>query len=121
MASVHGCSSSSPHRWRAHVHLICPHDAGPGVKVASRTHIKFKRGNTVALKDIKSKPLRGKIQHEQKLQNKAIKDAKLIYEWLKPTETGYLEAEGLERTRQFKQREIVQVRALPFNWYKPLC
>lgn len=61
------------------------------------------------MKDIKSKPLRGRLQHEQKLHNKAVKEAKFVYEWLKPTDDSYLEAEGIEQTRQFKQRDIVQV------------
>lgn len=80
--------------------------------MASSTHTRFKRGAAVPLKDIKSQPLRGKIQYEQKIQNKALKEAKLVHEWLKPTEAGLLEAEGIEKTRQFKQHDIVQVNSL---------
>eukprot|EP00892_Ulva_mutabilis_P007577 jgi/Ulvmu1/5191/UM021_0208.1 len=81
---------------------------GRASKGASSTHSKFSRGAGVALKHIHNKPLKGKIQHELKLHSKAVKEAKLVYEWLKPTEAGYLEAEGLEKTRQFKQQDIVQ-------------
>lgn len=80
--------------------------------VSRDVHIKFNRGAGVPLKGIKSKPLRGKVKHEQKVQNKAVKDAKLVYEWLKPGEAGCLEAEGIEQTRKFKQQEIVQVPPL---------
>lgn len=96
------------------IQMPCPDSlyqvpVGVAARVAPSTNIKFNRGAGVALKDIKSKPLRGKLQHEQKIQNKAVKEAKLVYEWLKPTEDGYLEAEGIEKTRQFKQSDIVQV------------
>lgn len=83
--------------------------AGGDPIIASSTHRKFNRGASAAFKHITSKGLKGKVQHEQKLQNKALKEAKLVYEWLKPTEAGYVEAEGLEKTRQFKQHDIIQV------------
>lgn len=79
-------------------------------KVSDSTHAKFKRGEGVAVSKVANKALRGRLRHAEHTQNTAVKDAKKVYEWLQPTSGGYLEAEGLERTRQFKQQDIVQAR-----------
>lgn len=78
-------------------------------KVSDSTHKKFKRGDGVALSKVANKALRGRLWQAEHTQKKAVKDAKKVYEWLQPSDAGYLEAEGLEKTRQFKQQDIVQV------------
>jgi hypothetical protein len=81
-------------------------------KLSDSTHAKFKRGEGVAISKVANKALRGRLRHAERTQVSAVKAAKKVYEWLQPTEGGYLEAEGLERTRQFKQQDIVQARRL---------
>lgn len=82
--------------------------------MSKRTHEKFSRGEGVAVNRVAQKSLRGRLKQEESIANAAIKDAKRVYEWLQPTGGGYLEAEGLEQTRQFKQHDLVQVRECTF-------
>ena len=107
--------------WCCRLHL---HDVHPLVpaglpdkakKVSDSTHTKFKRGEGVAVSKVANKALRGRLRHTEHTQNTAVKDAKKVYQWLQPTDGGYLEAEGQERTRQFKQQDIIQARLSRFR------
>lgn len=62
-------------------------------------------------KSITDKKLKGTLKHTEKIGNSAIRNAKKAYEWLRPAEGGHLEAEGAEQTWQFRQKDIIKVRA----------
>ena len=71
----------------------------------------FSRGAGIAVRQIQDKKLKGTLRRTEKITNNAAKEAKKVYEWLRPADAGTLEAEGVEKTWQFQQRDIVQVCA----------
>ena len=54
------------------------------------------------------KKLKGKLKHTEALAEEAAASAAEAYRWLLPDAGGSLEAEGMERTWQFSQSQIVQ-------------
>lgn len=63
--------------------------------------------DTYRLQSIKDKKLKSNIKKtEKRFQDAAEKAEKL--EMLLPEESGYLEAEGMERTYKFRQEELAQ-------------
>eukprot|EP00794_Sanderia_malayensis_P016154 gene16154-17777_t len=66
---------------------------------------KYRRGKSINVKNIKNKKLKSKLKNYEANFSKAAKQAARA-ELLLPEETGYLEAEGLEKTYKFSQREI---------------
>jgi len=69
---------------------------------------RLKRGPGVNVKGIQDKKLKGKLRHVEKVYREAQEKAAKISEWLLPSESGALEAEGIERTYNFRQQDIVQ-------------
>ncbi|KAL1920932.1 uncharacterized protein VTP21DRAFT_11567 [Calcarisporiella thermophila] len=68
---------------------------------------KYMRGQPQSLKDIKDKKLKGNLKRlEKRYRDAAYKAASS--ELLLTEEAGYLEAEGMERTYKFTQRELVE-------------
>jgi len=74
---------------------------GPEIK-------KYLRGNGVPLKNLKDKKLKGKLAAKEALYKRSARNAAKVEQWLLPSEGGYLEAEGLERTSNYKQEDIVR-------------
>lgn len=68
---------------------------------------KFSRGLGVVLKGMKDKRLKGQLLHSEKLAMQAQAKAAKVSEWLLPSQEGLLEAEGIERTYNFQQADIV--------------
>ncbi|KAJ7370137.1 WD repeat-containing protein 46 [Desmophyllum pertusum] len=69
---------------------------------------KYHRGSQNRFKNLKDKKLRGKLRsYESQYEQAAVQAAKS--ELLLTEEPGYLEAEGLEKTFKFKQRNIADV------------
>ena len=70
----------------------------------------FARGEGISTKLIGDKKLKGRVKRAEQVTDSAVRGAKKVYEWLKPSAAGELEADGAEETWQFRQRDIVQVR-----------
>ncbi|PNH04286.1 putative U3 small nucleolar RNA-associated protein 7 [Tetrabaena socialis] len=68
---------------------------------------RLKRGPGVDLSVIKDKKLKGKLRRAEGVFSASQKKAVQITEWLLPATAGTLEAEGVERTWNFKQVDIV--------------
>eukprot|EP00884_Botryococcus_braunii_P011281 jgi/Botrbrau1/20153/Bobra.0173s0055.2 len=68
---------------------------------------KFERGGPVATKIITDKKLKGKMRYMERLVEEAVSSAAHANEWLLPLEAGTLEAEGIERTANFSQVDMV--------------
>lgn len=67
----------------------------------------YGRGSQITVKSIKDKKLRGnlkKLEYRYKAAATNAKDAEMLLE----EQQGYLEAEGMERTYKFTQKELVQ-------------
>lgn len=69
---------------------------------------KYLRGKGVPLKNLKDKKLKGKLATKEALYKQSARNAAKVEQWLLPSEGGYLEAEGLERTSNYKQEDIVR-------------
>lgn len=69
---------------------------------------KYLRGKGVPLKNLKDKKLKGKLAAKEALYKQSARNAAKVEQWLLPSEGGYLEAEGLERTSNYKQEDIVR-------------
>ncbi|XP_073242728.1 WD repeat-containing protein 46-like [Porites lutea] len=79
-----------------------------GDRVDKDTLGKYNRGKQNRFKRLKDKKLRGKLKsYESQYQQAAIQAAKS--ELLLTEQPGYLEAEGLEKTFKFKQKDIADV------------
>eukprot|EP00873_Tetraselmis_striata_P008187 jgi/Tetstr1/428451/TSEL_018464.t1 len=95
--------------------------AGAGAGAPKRAARKRRRGNpdlVAKIKDtvpctrcaavqVSDKKLKGKLKLKERLVGDATVQAARANEWLLPESGGYLEAEGLERTWNFQQRDIV--------------
>ncbi|PNW74954.1 hypothetical protein CHLRE_12g502800v5 [Chlamydomonas reinhardtii] len=73
----------------------------------AETAKRLKRGPGVDLKSITDKKLKGKLRRAENVFAASQKKAVQISEWLLPASAGALEAEGVERTWNFKQQDIV--------------
>ncbi|KAH9299157.1 hypothetical protein KI387_030839 [Taxus chinensis] len=69
---------------------------------------KYLRGKSVYLNDIKDKKLKGQLAIKEALYGKSARNAAKVEQWLLPSVGGYLEAEGIERTSNFRQENIVR-------------
>ncbi|CAN6482722.1 unnamed protein product [Victoria cruziana] len=69
---------------------------------------KYLRGNNTKLQVIKDKKLRGQLSAREELYGKSATIAAKVDKWLMPSEGGYLEAEGLEKTWNIKQEAILR-------------
>ncbi|EFJ50965.1 hypothetical protein VOLCADRAFT_103611 [Volvox carteri f. nagariensis] len=95
-----------------------PHQGGEGKTSKKRKKVRdpdaadaakrLKRGPSVDLKSITDKKLKGKLRRAEAVFASSQKKAAQINEWLLPASAGTLEAEGIERTWNFKQEAIVQ-------------
>lgn len=69
---------------------------------------KYLRGDGANLEALLDKKLKGQLSVKEKLYGQSAKAAAMTEKWLMPTEHGYLEAEGLEKTWRIKQETILQ-------------
>ncbi|XP_020222147.1 probable U3 small nucleolar RNA-associated protein 7 [Cajanus cajan] len=67
---------------------------------------KYLRGEGANLEVLKDKKLKGQLAVKEELYGKSAKAAAKAEKWLMPSEGGYLEAEGIEKTWRFKQEAI---------------
>ncbi|GFR46860.1 hypothetical protein Agub_g8501 [Astrephomene gubernaculifera] len=79
----------------------------PEADDAAETAKRLKRGPAVDLKSITDKKLKGKLRRVEGVIQASQKKAAKINEWLLPASAGTLEAEGVERTWNFKQESVV--------------
>ncbi|GJN16120.1 hypothetical protein PR202_gb03077 [Eleusine coracana subsp. coracana] len=69
---------------------------------------KYTRGKPVNVKRLSDKKLRGNLTVKENLYGQSAKAAAKADKWLKPTEDGGLEPEGLEKTYRFQQTDILK-------------
>ncbi|KAL9318115.1 hypothetical protein ACSQ67_014632 [Phaseolus vulgaris] len=67
---------------------------------------KYLRGESANLEALKDKKLKGQLAAKEQLYGKSAQAAAKAEKWLMPSEGGYLEAEGLEKTWRIKQETI---------------
>ncbi|ESW16296.1 hypothetical protein PHAVU_007G144800 [Phaseolus vulgaris] len=67
---------------------------------------KYLRGESANLEVLKDKKLKGQLAAKEQLYGKSAQAAAKAEKWLMPSEGGYLEAEGLEKTWRIKQETI---------------
>ncbi|KAE9457520.1 hypothetical protein C3L33_10578, partial [Rhododendron williamsianum] len=58
------------------------------------------------LQDLRNKKLKGQLAVREELYGKSAQAAAKVEKWLMPSEGGYLEAEGIEKTWRIKQEAI---------------
>ncbi|RXI00444.1 hypothetical protein DVH24_000678, partial [Malus domestica] len=79
---------------------------------------KFLRGAEANLEGLKDKKLKGELAVREELYGKsaqAAAKAEKNYQWLLPSEGGYLETEGIEKTWRIKQESIALHLSMPPN------
>ncbi|KAK0576368.1 hypothetical protein LWI29_016256 [Acer saccharum] len=69
---------------------------------------KYLRGEGADLKALQDKKLKGQLAVREEIYGKSAKAAAKIEKWLLPSEGGYLEAEGIEKTWRIKQESIAR-------------
>ncbi|XVF71201.1 hypothetical protein PTKIN_Ptkin12aG0017100 [Pterospermum kingtungense] len=69
---------------------------------------KYLRGEAPNLEGLKDKKLKGQLAVREDLYGKSAKAAAKIEKWLLPSEGGYLEPEGIEKTWRIKQESIAR-------------
>ncbi|KAG1331430.1 U-box domain-containing protein 72 [Cocos nucifera] len=69
---------------------------------------KYLRGDGANLEVLRDKKLKGQLTVREKLYGQSAKAAAKAEKWLLPSEEGYLEAEGLEKTWHIKQESIIR-------------
>ncbi|KMZ72914.1 Small nucleolar ribonucleoprotein complex subunit [Zostera marina] len=69
---------------------------------------KYQRGAPANVKSLKDKRLKGQLADREKLYGATAKAAAKIEKWIMPSEGGYLETDGLEKTWQIKQEDILK-------------
>ncbi|KAK3032816.1 hypothetical protein RJ639_035422 [Escallonia herrerae] len=69
---------------------------------------KYLRGEGANLEVIQDKKLKGQLAVREELYGKSAKTAAKAEKWLMPTEGGYLDAEGIEKTWRIKQDTIAR-------------
>lgn len=69
---------------------------------------KYLRGESANLEILQDRKLKGQLAVREELYGKSAKAAAKIEKWLLPSEGGYLEAEGIEKTWRIKQESIAR-------------
>ncbi|MEW5304015.1 MAG: hypothetical protein WDW36_006654 [Sanguina aurantia] len=69
---------------------------------------RIKRGPGIEVKKIQDKKLKGKVKYTERVFLEAQQKTIKINDWLLPTEGGLLEADGVERTWNYQQVDIVK-------------
>lgn len=69
---------------------------------------KYLRGDGANLEALRDKKLRGQLTVREKLYGKSAEAAAKAEKWLMPSEGGYLEAEGIEKTSRIRQESIAR-------------
>ncbi|KAF7150971.1 hypothetical protein RHSIM_Rhsim02G0215300 [Rhododendron simsii] len=69
---------------------------------------KYLRGESANFEALRDKKLKGQLAVKEELYGKSAKAAAKVEKWLMPSEGGYLEAEGIEKTWRIKQEAIVR-------------
>ncbi|KAK7279517.1 hypothetical protein RJT34_24570 [Clitoria ternatea] len=69
---------------------------------------KYLRGEVANLEVLKDKKLKTQLAVKEELYGKSAKAAAKAEKWLMPSEGGYLEAEGMEKTWRIKQEAIAR-------------
>ncbi|XP_042465986.1 probable U3 small nucleolar RNA-associated protein 7 isoform X2 [Zingiber officinale] len=69
---------------------------------------KYLRGDGANLETLRDKKLKGQLVNREKLYGQSAKAAAKAEKWLLPSDEGYLEPEGLEKTWMIKQESIVR-------------
>ncbi|CAI0410775.1 unnamed protein product [Linum tenue] len=69
---------------------------------------KYLRGEGADLEALKDKKLKGQLFVREKLYGNSAKAAAKFEKWLMPSEGGYLEAEGVEKTWRIKQDQLTR-------------
>ncbi|CAI8603974.1 unnamed protein product [Vicia faba] len=69
---------------------------------------KYLRGKGANLKGLKDKKLRSQLVAREKLYGESAKAAAQAEKWIMPSDQGFLEAEGLEKTYRIKQETIAR-------------
>ncbi|KAI5344382.1 PREDICTED: U3 [Prunus dulcis] len=69
---------------------------------------KFLRGEKTNLEGLQDKKLKGQLAVREELFGKSAQAAAKAEKWLLPSEGGYLEAEGIEKTWRIKQESIAR-------------
>lgn len=69
---------------------------------------KYLRGEGANLEALQDKKLKGQLVIREELYGKSAKAAAKAEKWLMPSEGGYLEAEGIEKTWRIKQESIAR-------------
>ncbi|GKV34239.1 hypothetical protein SLEP1_g42628 [Rubroshorea leprosula] len=69
---------------------------------------KYLRGEAANLEELKDKKLKGQLAVREDLYGKAARAAAKTEKWLLPSEGGYLEPEGIEKTWRIKQEAIAR-------------
>jgi len=69
---------------------------------------KYSRGKGADLKALRDKKLKGQLAVKEKLYGQSAKAAAKAEKWLMPSEEGFLEPDGLEKTYRFPQESIVK-------------
>ncbi|KAI3855972.1 hypothetical protein MKX03_024930 [Papaver bracteatum] len=69
---------------------------------------KYERGDGVKLEGLKDKKLRGQLAVREELIGQSANVAAKAEKWLNSVNTGYLEAEGIEKTWNYKNQDIVR-------------
>ncbi|KAH9602288.1 hypothetical protein KSS87_012966 [Heliosperma pusillum] len=67
---------------------------------------KFLRGEGADLEVVKDKKLKGQLAVKEGLNKHSAITAKNFQKWLLPSEEGFLEADGIEKTWRYKQEDI---------------
>ncbi|GMQ02866.1 LOW QUALITY PROTEIN: hypothetical protein CsSME_00048907 [Camellia sinensis var. sinensis] len=69
---------------------------------------KYLRGEGANLEGLRDKKLKGQLAIREELYGKSAKAVAKAEKWLMPSEGGYLEAEGIEKTWRIKQEVIAR-------------
>lgn len=69
---------------------------------------KYLRGEAANLKGLKDKKLKSQLIAKEKLYGQSAKAAAQAEKWIMPSEGGYIEAEGIEKTYRIKQETIAK-------------
>ncbi|CAK9159639.1 unnamed protein product [Ilex paraguariensis] len=69
---------------------------------------KYLRGDGANLEALQDKKLKGQLAVREELYGRSAKAAAKAEKWLMPSEGGYLEAEGIEKTWRIKQESIAR-------------
>ncbi|GAB2294358.1 hypothetical protein Dimus_028566 [Dionaea muscipula] len=69
---------------------------------------KYLRGEGADLKNLRDKKLKGQLAFKEELYGRSAKVAAKVEKWLMPSEGGYLEVDGIEKSWRIKQEAIAQ-------------